>query len=63
MHCLEDAIVEIPKCCNNKLGGRVVKPSCNIRYESYLFYDPPLVVDTNEISPPQGTYLSLTNHT
>jgi hypothetical protein len=61
--CLDDAIYEIPTCCNNKMGGRVVKPSCKIRFESALFYDPPLVVDTDEASPPQGTYLSLTNHT
>jgi hypothetical protein len=72
MHCLEDAIVEIPSCCNNSIGARVVKPSCSIRFESALFYDPtPVVdaddhkpvVDTDETSPPQGIYLSLTNHT
>jgi hypothetical protein len=61
--CLDTAISEIPSCCNYKIGGRVFKPSCNIRFESYLFYDPPLVVDTDETSPPQGIYLSLTNHT
>ncbi|WJX14846.1 non-specific serine/threonine protein kinase [Trifolium repens] len=52
-HCLEDAILEIPRCCNNKIGARVVKPSCIIRYESHLFYDPPSVVDPDEPSPPQ----------
>ncbi|PNY15656.1 cysteine-rich receptor-like protein kinase [Trifolium pratense] len=50
--CLEDAIYEIPSCCNNKMGGRFFKPSCKIRFESSLFYDPPTVVDTVETSPP-----------
>jgi hypothetical protein len=31
--CLDDAIYEITTCCNNKMGGRVVKPSCKIRFE------------------------------
>ncbi|CAJ2630362.1 unnamed protein product [Trifolium pratense] len=53
--CLEDAIYEIPSCCNNKMGGRFFKPSCKIRFESGLFYDPPTVVDTVETSPPQVT--------
>jgi hypothetical protein len=61
--CLDAAISEIPSCCINKIGDRVVKPSCIIRYESYLFYDPPSVVDQDEPSPPQGIYLPLTNHT
>ncbi|WJX21107.1 non-specific serine/threonine protein kinase [Trifolium repens] len=51
--CLDAAISEIPSCCNNKIGARVVKPSCIIRYESFLFYDPPPVVDPDEPSPPQ----------
>ncbi|WJX21113.1 non-specific serine/threonine protein kinase [Trifolium repens] len=51
--CLDAAISEIPSCCNNKGGGRVLKPSCNIRFESSLFYNPTPVVDTDETSPPQ----------
>ena len=50
-NCLEGAISEIPSCCNNKIGGRVVKPSCNIRYETYRFYDPTPVIDPDETSP------------
>ncbi|XP_045787092.1 cysteine-rich receptor-like protein kinase 29 isoform X2 [Trifolium pratense] len=55
MDCLNGAISYITSCCSNKFGGRVVKPSCNIRYESFPFYDPPTVtvVDTVETSPPQ----------
>jgi len=38
--CLVDAISEIPRCCDSKKGGRVVRPSCNFRYETYPFYTP-----------------------
>ncbi|XP_061353842.1 cysteine-rich receptor-like protein kinase 44 isoform X1 [Gastrolobium bilobum] len=38
--CLDGAISEIPKCCNARSGVRVIAPSCNIRYETYGFYDP-----------------------
>ena len=38
-NCLEGATNEIPTCCDSKKGGRVVKPSCNLRYETYRFYD------------------------
>ncbi|KAL5070205.1 hypothetical protein RYX36_021092 [Vicia faba] len=36
--CLSDAIGALPQCCNGKQGGRVLFPSCNIRYELYPFY-------------------------
>ncbi|XP_047160894.1 cysteine-rich receptor-like protein kinase 25 [Vigna umbellata] len=36
--CLDEAISNIPTCCNGKQGGRVLFPSCNIRYELYPFY-------------------------
>ncbi|KAJ1431724.1 Serine-threonine/tyrosine-protein kinase, catalytic domain [Sesbania bispinosa] len=36
--CLGGAISDLPGCCNNKVGGRVIRPSCNIRYETYRFY-------------------------
>ncbi|XP_073152168.1 antimicrobial ginkbilobin-2-like protein [Henckelia pumila] len=35
--CLDDAISELPSCCDGKQGGRVVGGSCNIRYEIYPF--------------------------
>ncbi|KAK7817182.1 antimicrobial ginkbilobin-2-like protein [Quercus suber] len=35
--CLEDAIGQLPSCCDGKEGGRVVGGSCNIRYEIYPF--------------------------
>ncbi|KAF7833520.1 putative receptor-like protein kinase [Senna tora] len=39
--CLGGAISELPKCCNRSKGGRVVRPNCNIRYESYSFFGTP----------------------
>ncbi|CAN6690011.1 unnamed protein product [Malus baccata var. baccata] len=37
--CLEEAISDIPKCCEGKEGGRILRPSCNLRFEVNLFYD------------------------
>ncbi|XP_054788082.1 cysteine-rich repeat secretory protein 38-like [Prosopis cineraria] len=36
--CLEKAISDIPLCCKNKIGGRVIKLSCNLRFEKGQFY-------------------------
>ncbi|RYQ93811.1 hypothetical protein Ahy_B09g100050 [Arachis hypogaea] len=35
--CLFGAFSEIQGCCNGRRGARVIKPSCNIRYEIYPF--------------------------
>uniref|UniRef100_A0A7N0TJ27 Gnk2-homologous domain-containing protein n=1 Tax=Kalanchoe fedtschenkoi TaxID=63787 RepID=A0A7N0TJ27_KALFE len=35
--CLENAIAELPNCCDGKEGGRVLAGSCNFRYEIYPF--------------------------
>ncbi|KAF8029969.1 hypothetical protein BT93_E2402 [Corymbia citriodora subsp. variegata] len=61
--CLVEAISRIPECCNQKEGGRVIFPSCNIRFAVYPFFyasayeSPP--------SPPQSPVspLSPTNNT
>nr|XP_027060760.1 cysteine-rich receptor-like protein kinase 25 [Coffea arabica] len=37
--CLTEAIVVVPACCSKKQGGRVIYPSCNLRYEVSVFYD------------------------
>ncbi|XP_034697319.1 cysteine-rich repeat secretory protein 38-like [Vitis riparia] len=37
--CLVELSSEIDKCCQEKVGWRVLGPNCNIRYERYLFYD------------------------
>ncbi|KAF3967481.1 hypothetical protein CMV_008522 [Castanea mollissima] len=36
--CLQAAINLLPWCCSGKQGGRVIFPSCNVRYELYPFY-------------------------
>ncbi|XP_028774294.1 cysteine-rich receptor-like protein kinase 26 [Neltuma alba] len=36
--CLDDAMSEIPVCCRNKIGGRVIKLDCNLRFETVHFY-------------------------
>ncbi|KAM2366606.1 hypothetical protein TB2_005024 [Malus domestica] len=37
--CFRIAIAQLPSCCSGKQGGRVLFPSCNVRYEIYPFYD------------------------
>ncbi|KAK4798207.1 hypothetical protein SAY86_030533 [Trapa natans] len=37
--CLEDKIGNIAGCCNGKIGGRVIGPSCYIRFEVGRFYN------------------------
>jgi hypothetical protein len=72
--CLVAAIKGIPDYCNGKEGGRVVKPSCDVRFEVSPFYN--LTADTSSpispvalpVSPPppltnvnatKGTHISL----
>ncbi|PIA58489.1 hypothetical protein AQUCO_00500435v1 [Aquilegia coerulea] len=49
--CLQRSVSELPTCCNRKQGGRVLKPSCNVRYELYKFYQSEALV----LAPPQNT--------
>ncbi|KAI9127667.1 hypothetical protein K1719_000660 [Acacia pycnantha] len=37
--CLDKAISDIRFCCQNKIGGRVIKLSCNLQFEIYHFYN------------------------
>ncbi|CAN6552851.1 unnamed protein product [Malus baccata var. baccata] len=48
--CLRGAIELIPECCDGRKGGRVLFPSCNIRYESFPFYN--LDTSTPPTTPP-----------
>ncbi|XP_028772730.1 cysteine-rich receptor-like protein kinase 26 [Neltuma alba] len=41
--CLVKAISEIQGCCKDKIGGRVIKLSCNLRFDNVMFYDPAVV--------------------
>ena len=47
--CFQSAIAALPTCCNGKQGGRVLLPSCNIRYELYPFYN---ITSASPIVPP-----------
>jgi hypothetical protein len=48
--CLESAIASLPTCCNGKLGGKVLLPSSNIRYELYPFFN--YTASTPTLIPP-----------
>ncbi|XP_057442360.1 cysteine-rich receptor-like protein kinase 44 isoform X1 [Lotus japonicus] len=39
--CLSGAVGELPGCCDSKIGARVIRPSCNFRYEISPFYETP----------------------
>ncbi|KAK7280223.1 hypothetical protein RJT34_25285 [Clitoria ternatea] len=40
--CLVQSITkDIPNCCSNRIGARIVRPSCNLRFEASSFYGPP----------------------
>jgi hypothetical protein len=54
--CLVQAIANLPSCCGNKIGGRVIRPSCNLRYENYRFYE------LNVQPPPPPPTSPSTNH-
>ncbi|CAL5205963.1 unnamed protein product [Lathyrus oleraceus] len=57
--CLAENLQQIPSCCKGKIGGRVVRPSCNMRFEtSSLFYEPrasPPPPPPSPLSPPPNT--------
>ncbi|CAN0852502.1 Cysteine-rich receptor-like protein kinase 25 [Linum grandiflorum] len=64
--CLEGAVGQIPNCCGGKIGGRVINPSCNLRFEISRFYAetaapppapviaPPPPPPVSSFSPPPG---------
>nr|KYP33854.1 Putative cysteine-rich repeat secretory protein 61 [Cajanus cajan] len=35
--CLDDALSKLLDCCDGNQGGRVLKGSCNFRYEIFPF--------------------------
>lgn len=49
--CLNNATELLPKCCDGRLGGRVIAPSCNFRYEIDRFYDVTADAPTTSPSP------------
>jgi hypothetical protein len=53
--CLVFVIQSIPQYCGGTEGGRVITPSCNIRFDIFLFYDPTVAASTSlsvSVSPP-----------
>ncbi|KAM1108507.1 hypothetical protein PS2_005134 [Malus domestica] len=50
-NCLKDSVSIIPGCCGGKKGGRVLKPSCDLRYEDGLFFDPSAASSINISDP------------
>ncbi|PRQ28553.1 putative protein kinase RLK-Pelle-DLSV family [Rosa chinensis] len=53
-NCLQDAISNIPTCCGGKQGGRVLKPSCSVRFEATLFYES--TADSEVSLPPKKVW-------
>ncbi|XP_057499028.1 cysteine-rich receptor-like protein kinase 10 isoform X4 [Actinidia eriantha] len=54
--CLEEANSNIPNYWAGKRGGRVLFPSCNVRYETYPFYYvPALAAPPPPVVPPPST--------
>ncbi|CAJ2630373.1 unnamed protein product [Trifolium pratense] len=49
--CLLQTISEIPLCCNGKMGGNILKPSCRIRFDPYRFFNSTIVLDPNATPP------------
>ncbi|KAG7962883.1 hypothetical protein I3843_09G089200 [Carya illinoinensis] len=61
--CLFGASEGIPRCCDVKEGGRIARPSCDIRFEVYPFYNnyttnllPPTRFPTPTEQPRSGPY-------
>ncbi|KAL4290885.1 hypothetical protein GQ457_14G010690 [Hibiscus cannabinus] len=48
--CLQGAVANLSDCCNGRQGGRVLKPSCTVRYDVDPFYGPTAV-----LTPPPST--------
>ncbi|KAK7357558.1 hypothetical protein VNO80_16848 [Phaseolus coccineus] len=57
--CLNEAISKIPECCSGKAGGNVLKPSCRIRFDPYIFYGPTLKLDPD--APPPSRFINNTS--
>ncbi|XP_028767793.1 cysteine-rich receptor-like protein kinase 10 [Neltuma alba] len=50
--CLSGVIGDFRWCCDGKIGGRVVYPSCLARYELYQFFNSSTPVPPVTLSPP-----------
>ncbi|KAL5726387.1 hypothetical protein ACHQM5_009433 [Ranunculus cassubicifolius] len=46
--CLTRGVSELTSCCDNNPGGRTIRPSCSVRYETYDFFE----ANASTSSPP-----------
>jgi hypothetical protein len=62
-NCLDETFQGIPNCCDGKLGGRVISPSCSMRFEVYQFYTltAPASPPSSPVAPPVSPPPPLTN--
>ncbi|KAH7862502.1 hypothetical protein Vadar_005757 [Vaccinium darrowii] len=63
--CLKGAIDDIPQCCDERAGGRVIRPSCHFRYELTPFFAeiPGSLAPAEAPSPPTSSIPSPTGST
>ncbi|XP_052183301.1 cysteine-rich repeat secretory protein 38-like [Diospyros lotus] len=61
--CVNEAIGELPGCCNNRLGGRVLKVVCNIQYETNFKFYNQTRSSSSESSPPGKSAISPSSST
>lgn len=64
-YCLSQGIAKIPSCCDMKMGGYVLSPSCIVAYAPWRFYDPvdidePSSVPATPSQPPKNETKSVT---
>ncbi|WVY95497.1 hypothetical protein V8G54_034585 [Vigna mungo] len=57
--CLRDAMNFLQTCAKGKIGGRVIYPSCIVRYDHYLFF--PLLRGLNSLQFELSTIQEATN--
>ncbi|ONI02208.1 hypothetical protein PRUPE_6G183600 [Prunus persica] len=50
--CLGSSLADIPECCQGKVGARISKPSCDVRFEIYRYVDPKTVPPLPSSLPP-----------
>ncbi|CAL1397721.1 unnamed protein product [Linum trigynum] len=55
--CLVEAIGQVPNCCGGRVGGQILKPDCQVRFETSRFYTespppPPPPPPPQSLSPP-----------
>lgn len=52
--CLAQIFAGVPTCCDGKIGGWWMNPSCYFRFEDYPFYDLSVISEQNQPLPPHN---------